>query len=118
LGVGGFFWWQSHHGPTETTLTFVLTDLEVPHNGQLLRYEHIETLRCQVFSEEGVEVAQIMHRSPGAVAHSAPVNVPKGDYLLRIRLQFTNEKQIHLLRRVKLAGEKVTVSVSPDTPKR
>ena len=113
LAAAGLFYWTSRSNPVDTTLTFVLSDLEIAHDGELLRYEAIRLLQCTVVDSEGQEVAQISHRRPGAVATPPPLRLPPGDYTLRITLTVAKPDQgsftKRFLKQSGLRGDKVTV---------
>ncbi len=84
----GFLIWQLAFGPKENVVTFVLTEVELPGTTTLLRHEHVKRLDCIVLDSEGVPVASMFHSKPGAVATPAPVTLPEGDYLFKVKLTF------------------------------
>ena len=86
VGAGTLVWWLQR--PTETEVRFVLTHLEVRGADGLYRHERLRRLDCTVESEDGTEVARIVHRRPGAVSHPTRLRLPSGRYRLTLLLQF------------------------------
>ena len=113
LLAGFIFYKATESSPREVQLVFILTDLEVSHNGSLLRHEQVKKLSCRVVDSSGYVVARIVHRTPGAVTRPPTINVPYGEYNLHISLDFQTHdgttKQMNYLKQENLAASEVSV---------
>ena len=113
LGAGALGYWLYWSGPKTSTLSFVLTDMEVQVDGSLLRHEHVRRLRCEVMNESGEVLATITHKRPGAVSAAAELRIPNGRYMLHIELTLeATDGAVHrqrYLKTVELDGEPVSL---------
>jgi hypothetical protein len=109
---GIFFWWQNV-APEEHRITFVLTGIEIPGDGTKLTYESIDSMLCSVLDEQGVEVATIRHKKPGAVTNVVSLELPKATYWLNCRLRFEESdskiRTVPVLKERFLGGGNITV---------
>ena len=113
LLAGFIFYKASEASPREVKLVFILTDLEVTHNGALLRHEQVKRLTCRVVDDAGYTVARIVHNSPTAVTRPPTINVPYGQYNLHISLELRapdgSVKQLTYLKQEYLDADEVSV---------
>jgi hypothetical protein len=113
LTAGGFLYWWEGAGPSENHLIFVLTGVEVPNSGQMLRHESITRLECRVLDEAGEQVAHIHHRRPGAVSNMSTLRLPEANYRLHVTLTFkvagNESRRVQFLRERFLGGGNISV---------
>lgn len=83
------YFWQEGSTPVENPVVLVLTELEVPAEGALLRYESVRALQVVLRSPEGEVVATVRARGGAAVVPAAPIVLPKGSYLAELTATLT-----------------------------
>lgn len=90
LGLIGaaLFYWQGNILPLEHQLIITLTGVEKSHQGELLRYEQLQSLEIRFVDKDGRTLATTEHTHPSAVAKPASVRIPNGEYLLHFTLRF------------------------------
>ncbi|MFT7624517.1 MAG: hypothetical protein ACI9WU_003705 [Myxococcota bacterium] len=112
LGLGAFLFYDTLFSNSEQTVTFVLTEVELPGTTTLLRHEHVMRLDCTVLDMEGIPVATMYHKRPGAIATPAPMQLPHGKYRFSVKLTFEEngvQRSKHILREASLDGETVRI---------
>ena len=92
-GIGMSVWLLKQQ-PVATQVTFVMTGLEVPHQGALLRFENVARLKAQFVDGEGRELASISARGGAAVLTPPPVTIPPGSYTVQIELELVLAKPL------------------------
>ena len=81
-------YWQGNILPLEHQLVITLTGVEKSHQGELLRYEQLQSLEIRFVDKDGRTLATTKHTHPSAVAKPASVRIPNGEYLLHFTLRF------------------------------
>ncbi|MBT9560648.1 MAG: hypothetical protein IV100_31780 [Myxococcales bacterium] len=84
-GIGMSVWLLKQQ-PVATQVTFVMTDLEVPHDGGLLRFEDVTRLRARFIDDDGRDLASVSARGGAPVLTPPPVTLPPGLYTVQVEL--------------------------------
>jgi hypothetical protein len=85
-GIGMSVWLLKQQ-PVATPITFVMTGLEVPHEGGLLRFEDVTRLKARFIDDEGRDLASVSARGGAAVLTPPPVTLPPGLYTVQVELE-------------------------------
>ncbi len=78
--AGALFFWQERSGPVESPVVLIMTGLEVPAEGRLLRFESVRAVQAVIRNDEGEVVATVKARGGAAVVPGAPLTLPRGRY--------------------------------------